>query len=479
VFRGVPYAAAPVGPLRFAAPAPSSPWEGTLDAGAFGGVPLQFRISGEMEIPPAAFELGGEPSEDCLYLNVWTPAADDAHRPVLVWIPGGSFVEGSGTQPWHDPAALCRRGDVVVVSLNYRLGAFGWLYLDAVGGERYGAAANCGLRDQIAALEWVRTNIGRFGGDASNVTVFGHSAGAWSITALLAAPAAAGLFHKAVNMSGGELSATADEATTITRWMLDRLDLGPDELERLWQLPPEAIIDVTAQAWAEFGMWPLRPVQDGALLPGPALASIGDGASADVPLLVGSTRDEMRLVATVDHDAAELDEVGVLRRLALGDGGPAILAAYKAARNARCEATDAPSLYWAIESDRLFTVPGIRVAEAQCRYQPRTYMYLTTWSSPNPALSACHGVDVSLFFGTLDVPGMEHFTGDTDAAKRLSMRMMDSLLCFARAGDPNHPELPEWPPYRTGDRATMIFDAEPHAVDDPRDGERRAWAGIL
>jgi para-nitrobenzyl esterase len=413
---------------------------------------------------------------DCLYLNVWTPATTGS-RPVLVWIPGGSFVEGSGSQPWYDPSELCRRGDVVVVSLNYRLGAFGWLYLDELGGEALGAASNCGLRDQIAALEWVAANIAQFGGDPTNVTVFGQSAGAWSITALLALPQASRLIHKAVNLSGGELTSTAAEGTAVAKLVLDRLGAA-DDLERLWTLDAAALVEVTRQAWDELGMWPFRPVVDGRFL-GPPLEAIRSGVSRHVQLVVGSTLDEMKLVSTVDAAAASLDDDGVIARLGLGPAGERIVTAYREARRKRGEAVDSPSLYWAIESDRLFGVPGIRVAEAQSRNQPRTYMYLTTWRSPDPRLGACHSVDSALFFGTLGIPGMDGFTGTDDAAHRLSERMQDALLSFARTGDPNHPALPEWPPYREDDRATMLFEAEPHVVRAPLGDERAAWLGVV
>lgn len=473
VFRGIPYAAPPVGSARFTAPKPPAAWSGIRDASCFGNVPLQLRISGEMAIPQAAFSLGGTPSEDCLYLNVWTPEIAGS-RPVMVWIPGGSFVEGSGSQPWHDPSKLCKRGDVVVVSFNYRLGAFGWLYLDELGGEAHGAASNCGLRDQIAALEWVQANISQFGGDPSNVTVCGQSAGAWSITALLAIPQSSSLIDKAVNLSGGELSATAHEGTAVAAWMLERLGIAPGELSQLWALDASAIIDVTRQAWDEFGMWPLRPIVDSRFLP-PPVEAIRNGAARHVKLVVGSTLDEMKLVSTVDADAQSLDDNGVVSRLGLGIAGRALLDAYRTARHQRGEPTDPTSLYWAIESDRFFSVPGIRLAEAQSRNQTRTYMYLTTWQSPDPRLGACHSVDVALFFGTIDIPGMETFTGADEAARDLSKRMQEALLRFAHTGDPNNPGLPQWPPYREDEQATILFDMPPSVVCAPLAEERTSW----
>lgn len=478
VFRGIPYAAPPLGPLRCVAPSPAPAWTGTLDASRFGGVPLQVRISGEMEIPPAAFELGGRPSEDCLYLNVWTPSTQGS-RPVMVWIPGGSFVEGSGSQPWYDPSGLSERGDVVAVSLNYRLGAFGWLYLDELGGREYGAASNCGLRDQIEALRWIQENIAAFGGDPSNVTVFGQSAGAWSITSLLAAPAASGLFSGAVNHSGGEMLWDRTRATEIAEWVLDVLGITRSEISRLWDLPAEAIVDATRRAWEELGLWwPFRPVVDDDFLP-PPVATIRSGAARDVRLLVGSTLDEMKLVSTVDPEAATLDDASVLARLGLGDAGQKVLDAYRAARESRGEAIDPTSLYWAIESDRLFGVPGIRVAEAQSLNQHDTYMYLTTWRSPDERLGACHSVDSALFFGTLDLPGMERFSGADAAARILSAAMQDALIAFARTGNPSHAGLPAWPRYEAEARETMLFGAEPRLESAPLGEERACWEGLL
>jgi para-nitrobenzyl esterase len=277
-----------------------------------------------------------------------------------------------------------------------------------------------------------------------------------------------------VNLSGGELTSTAHEGTAVAAWMLKRLGIAPGNLSQLWALDASAIIDVTRQAWDEFGMWPLRPVVDTRFLPAPVEA-IGDGAAHHVKLIVGSTLDEMKLVSTVDAEAQSLDDNGVVARLGLGTSGRAVLDAYRTARNRRGEPTDPTSLYWAIESDRFFGVPGIRLAGAKSRHQPRTYMYLTTWRSPDPRLGACHSVDVALFFGTFDIPGMEHFTGSDEAARHLSERMQGALLRFAHTGDPNIPGLPQWPQYRENEQATILFDMPPSVVRAPLADERASW----
>jgi para-nitrobenzyl esterase len=286
------------------------------------------------------------------------------------------------------------------------------------------------------------------------------------------------LIDKAVNLSGGEMTSTSRHGTAVAEWILDRLGFGPSELARLWTLDAMAIVEVTRQAWNELGMWPLRPVVDTRFLPAPGEA-LRSGVARRVKLIVGSTLDEMKLVSTVDPDAQSLDDDGVVARLGLGTTGRGILDSYRAARRKRGEPIDPPSLYWAIESDRFFSVPGIRVAEAQSRHQAQTYMYLTTWRSPDPRLGACHSIDSALFFGTLGIPGMEVFTGTDERAHRLSERMQDALLAFARLGDPNHQGLPSWPQYSDVKRATMLFDDEPRVEYAPLGEERESWVGTI
>ncbi len=479
-FVGVPYAAAPDGDLRLRAPRPPEPWAGVRPATTFGPWapqnPPRSMLTG---LPPAA------QAEDCLTLNVWTPGLDGARRPVMVWIHGGAFTGGSGASVLYRGDRLSRRGDVVVVTLNYRLGVLGFAAHPALRDDSAGGVAgNWGLLDQVAALRWVRDNISAFGGDPSNVTAFGESAGAMSVCDLLAMPAASGLFHKAIAQSGPPDAQPMQRAEEATAKLA--ADLGLSSPEELRSCPLPALLDAQARLLSERGAGPLpfRPVVDGASLPGPPLPAIVGGRAADVPLLIGTNRDEAKMFMVEDPGSRDPDDELALRRIgrAFQAGNVRIdpaeaMAAYRAARAARRQRTDPRELWSAIETDRVFRVGSLRAAEAHARRQPRTYCYLFTWDSPalGGALGACHALDLPFVFGTLDAPGMERFAGRGPAAEHLSNQMMDSWVAFARGADPSHPGVGEWPAYDTGRRSTMVFGADTHVEDAPYEEERRFW----
>jgi para-nitrobenzyl esterase len=403
-----------------------------------------------------------------------------------MYIHGGNFVEGAGSQSWTEPSALALRGDLVVVTVNYRLGALGWLFLEDIGGSEVGAVCNAGLLDQIAALRWIARNIGAFGGDPGNVTVFGYSAGAWSISALLAAGEAPRLFQKAIVMSGGVRSHSRQEATALTQEILDELAIGsgPVELRRLWDLRPQAFSRALRQVWNRNGhpFPPIRPVAGATPIPSDPIASIWGGVAAHVPIIVGSTLDEFKLVATMDVEAADLHESGLLKRFVPDFGektARALIKAYREARTSRGEKTTATDLYWAIRSDQMFSVPGARVAEAQSANEPSTFMYQVRWAGGDPRLGACHSVDLALVFGTLGLNGMETLSGAGPDAQALAHRIQDAWAAFARRGDPSHPAIPLWPRYDATQRATMIFDRPCYVMEGPLARERMVWNGIL
>jgi para-nitrobenzyl esterase len=451
-----------------------------MPATAYGPVPHQLHIAEGLLIPESASELNAAEGEDCLSLNVVTPGTD-GRRPVLVYIHGGNFVEGAGSQQWTEPSALAARGDVVCVTVNYRLGALGWLFLDDIAP---GAADdNVGLRDQIAALEWVRDNIAAFGGDPDNVTLYGYSAGAWSISALMAAGMAPHLFTKAIVMSGGVRCHTRAEATALTEKLLAELGVQRDDVGPLWEIEPARFTRALATVWDGEGhpFPPIRPVTDGTLIPSDPHAAIASGSAAELKTVVGSTLDEFKLVATLDLEASELDAAGLLARFAdLGtDTATRVIGRYHDARAARGEPVTPTDLYWALDSDRMFSVPGVRVADAQSGVERDTWMYQVRWEAGDPRLGACHAVDLSLMFGTLDLPGMEVLSGTSAEAHELSAQIMDAWAAFAHDGDPNHDGLPDWPRYDAQRRATMVFDAPCDVVDAPLAEERRAWEGVL
>ncbi|MGD8862202.1 MAG: carboxylesterase family protein [Myxococcales bacterium] len=473
-FLGVPFAAPPVGDRRFAAPEPPAPWEGTRDATAFGASAPQDPLS----VPP--FRAAGPESEDCLYLNVYTPGLDAGRRPVLFWIHGGGFSHGSGSQPSYDGGPLARRGDVVVVSINYRLGALGYLYLGGHGGADWGAASNAGQLDQIAALRWVHENIAAFGGDPQRVTIFGESAGAVAVSTLMAMPAARGLFSQAIAQSGtaNRLGDTR-YGTKITESYLQRLGISDADPRKL----RAAEVDALLQAQGPRG--PLSPVIDGRVLPQRPIAALREGVASEIPLLIGTNRDEQKLYTGVprsDPDDASLERQvrEVLPRKGRDRAAEAI-AIYRSSRRERGLPSRNYDIADAIMTASRFRIPAIRMADAQFVNQPRTFLYQFDWESParRGELGACHGLEVPFVWGTVGRNGNPGFTGTGADAGRLSERMMDAWTAFAKTGDPSHPGIGQWPAYSSGTRPTMIFGSECGVRNAPFEEERALWESML
>ncbi len=498
VFRGVPYARPPCGPLRWAPPQREAPWSGVREALHFGPSAPQ-RPSVIMRMLGMD---GVEQDEDCLTLNVWTPASlgadgsarDETRRPVLVWLHGGAFAAGAGSMPVYDGTRLARRGDVVVVTIQYRLGALGYLVVPELL-ERGETGANFGLLDQIAALAWVGEHAERLGGDPHNITVFGESAGAMSIGALLGAPAARGRFHRAILQSGAAHNVTP-LAGALRTAALFRDALGEDarDLDALFELPAARVLDAQQhaadQSWRHVEGLAFQPVCEGptpgAVLPRPPLEVVAAGDVADVSLLVGTNLDEWRLFGLADQKLAALDDEGLVRRVlrapprGVGDAeafARRALTSYRRARRARPNPlpTDARDLWLAMQTDRVFRLPALRLLEAQLPHQPQCYTYLFTWTAAamDGQLGSCHGVEIPFVFGTLDEPRSAQLIGDTPAARRLSERVMDAWIAFARSGDPG------WPAYEGATRITQVFGEHCGPVPDPFGDERSVWEGLL
>jgi para-nitrobenzyl esterase len=473
MFKGIPFAAPPVGELRYKSPQPPKPWPGTLEAKDFGKA-----------APQPVDELEGikqsQQSEDCLTLNVWTPNADKSSRPVMVFIHGGGWTGGGSRVATYDGASLSKRGGVVVVTLNYRLGALGFLYLGDVGGTEHAQSGNLGLLDQAAALKWVGANISAFGGDPGNITVFGESAGSISACALMGMPAAKGLFRRAIAESGAlNTLRSTDYAYSITQRFMAHA--GVTDMAGLKALSAKQIVDAqTALMKEEFQSSTLfGPVIDGSVLPQPPLQAIAAGSASGVDLLIGTNLDEVR--AWTLHipglDTLSLKTVlpyfPMLQR-SLGASVDSIQASYKSRRP---DATDG-DITMAVGTDVLFRVPSIRVAEAQSAKQPGTWMYLFTWPSPvNKHLGSCHGIELPFVFGNLKEPGTAKFIGD-DPPKKLADIMQDTWVAFARTGNPDNKSVPSWKAYEDKTRATMILNVKPSQQNDPYGEDRKVWDGI-
>lgn len=482
-FRGIPFATAE----RFRPPRPVDGWDGVRDAVEFGAMapqnkaPLESVIGGEMD--PGR--------EDCLFLNVFTPAADDTARPVMVWVHGGGFASGSGHIPWYDGSQLARAGDVVVVTLNYRLGALGGLHLGHLEPELAGSGANC-LRDQVAALRWVRDNVAGFGGDPGNVTIFGESAGAMSVGALLGVPEAAGLFHKAILQSGAASNVQTPE---VAEWVTDRylaeVGLSPASVEGLLDLSVDEVLRAQAAVEGQVlrgegpavhaagGVLAYQPCVDGTLMTRPPLEAIAEGASAGVPVLIGTTRDEWDLFHLSARQQGPLDEVRTRRRLGRIVGGDRAADIIDAYRSAHPDATF-DDIVCAAMTDRVFRIPAIRLAEAQAPHAPRVSMYRFDLASTSLAglLRACHAIEIPFVFGNLDKGGVDLLIGGLDDdARRLSHRCVEAWTSMARTGSPETGDL-AWPAYDLDRRATVVLDRSPAVEHDPAPEFRELWADV-
>lgn len=498
-FLGIPFARPPVGHLRFKAPLPPESWRGVRSADSFRAAAPQPELPVDPGLEISVPGLGAPQSEDCLYLNVWTPAVDHARRPVMVWIHGGNFTMGSGAQA--DPTPLVRAHDVVVVAINYRLGALGFLYLNELLGDD--VVANPGLLDQAAALRWVRDNVAALGGDPDNVTLFGVSAGAFSIGALLGTPAAAGLFHRAILQSGAAHAGHSPAVgTRVAEGVLAELGVSARKANVLLDVPTQTLLEAQEayyslqraltrrQGYATADPTPTpvwapayQPVIDGAVVPRRGIDAVQAGACAALALLVGCTLEEQKLSEAMDPEAPTTREslLAYANELLLGDA---------AARDSRAEAVvsryeaDAPHaeparIYSAIETDRIFRIPALRLAEAQSRYSPASYAYVFAKSSPIPAIGAGHGVDIPYLFDQIGAPHLAAFAADVPESQHLGRQMRAAWTSFARHGDPRHEMLPEWPPFSSADPATMLFDTPCAVVRDHLVARNRAWKDLL
>jgi carboxylesterase type B len=482
-FKGIPYAAAPFGAHRLRPPQPVEPWSGVRDALSFGAEPPQLRPDPQTQalVPDPAV-----PGEDCLNLNVWSPALGAARLPVMVWIPGGMFEAGSGAS--YDGSRFARDG-VVCVTMNYRLGVDGFLFL----GD---GDANLGLLDQVAALAWVRDNIAAFGGDPANVTIFGESAGAMSVCTLLSMPRADGLFRRAIAQSGAAHQVmSAATARRVGRHLADKLGVQATR-EAIAAVPVECLLAAQAELKVELlahpdpERWgdevvtstlPWQPVVDGDVIPAPPIDRIAAGAGAHLDVMVGTNTEDWRLFVVASGAIDRITQqiltgpVAVYGYQALAAYGLPVetaLAAYRAAY----PGASPGDLLAAVQTDWWCRIPAIRLAEAHATSPAATFMYEFAWRSPafDGRLGACHALEIPFVFDTLD-KGADQMLGPLlgpAPPQQLADTMHAAWVSFATSGDS------DWPKYDLSRRATMRFDTTSGVVADPRTAERTLWEGV-
>ena len=473
LFCGIPYAQPPINNLRFKAPQPMAVFSEPFSALKFG--PAAPQLSGGGMTDSASVRW----NEDCLSLNITTPkqacdASDKKKRAVLVWIHGGGYRTGQGAIPWYNGTRFAQNGDIVVVSINYRLGALGFADLTHLG-EEFASSNINGTLDQIGALQWVQKNIAAFGGDPKRVTVAGESAGGFSVGTLIACEAAQGLFHRAIPQSGAAQHTLPQEAAAkVTERFL--ADLGENDAIGLLAASPEQILQAQATAASHFEsgagsmnnlgttVGPFYPVHGTQLLPVDPLTAISKGIGNQVAVLTGTNADETTLWSSGKTDAEKLN------RVATGLGAMSALETYKTTR----PEADPAMLSVALTTDHMFRIPAIRMLEARVPYNQNNWLYQFNWRSRafDGKLGATHALEIPFAFDNLDRAGVDVFIGPGDKPQQVADTMHQAWIKFINDGDPG------WPAYSLEQRSTMCFDEVSAVINDPDQLEREAWQGL-
>lgn len=488
-FKGVRYAEPPTGENRFKPPVKLKPWTGVRDAIAYGPQAIQARDPGwslSSIVPPT--------DEDCLFLNIWTQGLRDGRkRPVMFYSHGGGWNTGNGGAPTspgdtnHDGAALAKNYDVVVVTQNHRLNLLGFMYLGDTLGEEYAASGCAGMLDIQAALQWVNDNIADFGGDPHNIMIFGESGGGFKTTTLTAMPGAHGLFQKASVESGSALDLTPkDRATETARNALQRFGLTDKNARDIVNMPVANVLDVISVAPPGANGAPPRalsfsPIVDGHYIPANPYDPVAPSFSKDVPMIVGTNKDEALLFLRGNKAAFTLDDAGLRQRLQgmFHDKADQVLQVYRQSRP-NASPTD---LLVAIQTAQMFRANAIKMAERKAAQNGApVYMYRMTYESevlansdPPYPMKASHAMEMAFKFDHPEITGL---IGNRPERFQVAANMSHAWASFARNSDPNFDGLPHWPPYTLAKRETMFINAQCEVVDDPDSEERKLWADL-
>ena len=491
IFKAIPYGANTAGANRFMPPAEPADWSGVRDALAYGPSAPQ-RDPAAPPTPPGTLTISGEnlPSEgeDCLVLNIWTPAvgptADNSRkRPVMFWCHGGGFANGSGSSPDNDGTNLARRGDVVVVTINHRLNVLGFADLSEFSPD-FAASGDAGMLDIVQALKWVRANISQFGGDPNTVTIFGQSGGGRKVETLLAMPSAKELFHRAIVESGAAVKVVDREAAVRNaEQLLSKLGVDKKNVRTLQTLPVEKIMAAYFAVLKESpdvdpSLGGFSPAVDGKFLPQHPFYPNASPVSADVPVMIGSTRTEMTLFSLNDPSAFSLNDADMRKRVnaLLGSHAPEMIDLYQ-----KLNPGASPSdIYFLIASDYRYGAPTMIAAQRRAALgKAPVFLYYFTWETPvqGGRLKSPHTIEIPFAFDNVKISS--RMTGGGADAMALADRVSDAWIAFARSGDPNTPKLPHWPAYEAKDRATMVINNVSKVVNDPLREQRIAMFQAL
>jgi para-nitrobenzyl esterase len=487
-FKGIRYAAAPIGPLRWMPPQAPEPWQNILDCSDYGAPAMQM-AGGATASPVSDFgmqmaQVFTTPSEmkiqneDCMFLNVWTPATDQGKRPVMFWIHGGGYAYGSGGQPVYSGEDLARAHNVVVVSVNHRLNVFGFLHLGELMGDAYKSSSSVGMQDLVFALQWVRDNIAKFGGDAGNVTIMGQSGGGAKVCNLLAMPSAKGLFHKASIQSGGAPTVGRKEgANRLAKTLLDELGIAANDIKALQAVPAPTLIKAAGAALLKAGAGPLGggfgPIIDEVAITRDPFAPDAPEISAEVPVLIGFVKDEMTIFTASEPWFGRLTEEELQSRSKTIPKGPELLAALR-----KLYPSYSPTYLWVGLLSLRFMQGTNAVADRKAAQgKAPVYLWSMTWETPvgGGIFKTPHTLEIPFMLNSYE--RVRAFVGPGPGPAQMAKQLSEAWVAFARTGKPQGASIPNWPAYDSTTRATMMFDLKSKVVNDPYGELRKIIAG--